>query len=128
MSDIMIKKIKADVIAVGCVLLAAAMFFCILYFMDSSDAEAVIMQEGNVVGKYPLLEDRTISVSDDENGYNLVLISNGQVRVCDADCPDKLCVKQKSISKGGESIICLPHKLVVQIISKEESDLDAVTN
>ena len=44
----MIKKIKADVIAVGCVLLAAAMFFCILYFMDSSDAEAVIMQGGNV--------------------------------------------------------------------------------
>ena len=96
--------------------------------MDSADAEVVIMQERNTIGKYSLLVDRTISVSDDAGGFNLILISNGEVRVCDADCPDKLCIKQRSISKGGESIICLPHKLVVQIISKEESDLDAVTN
>ena len=122
------KRVKADVITVGCVLLMAAIFFCMLYFMDSTDAEVVIMQERNTIGKYSLLVDRTISVSDDAGGFNLILISNGEVRVCDADCPDKLCIKQRSISKGGESIICLPHKLVVQIMSKEESDLDAVTN
>ena len=128
MSDTMMKMIKADVIAVGCVLLVAALFFCILYFKNSADAEVVIIQEGNAIGEYPLSEDRTISVSDDENGFNLILISSGQVRVCDANCPDKLCIRQRAISKGGESIICLPHKLVVQIMSKEESDLDAVTN
>ena len=122
------KRVKADVITVGCVLLMATIFFCMLYFVDSADAEVVIMQERNTIGKYSLLVDRTISVSDDAGGFNLILISNGEVRVCDADCPDKLCIKQRSISKGGESIICLPHKLVVQIMSKEESDLDAVTN
>lgn len=128
MSDTMMNKIKADVIAVGCVLLVAVLFFCILYFKDSADAKVVIMQEGNTLGEYPIFEDRTISVSNDAGEFNLILISNSEVRVCDADCPDKLCIKQKSISKGGESIICLPHKLVVQIMSKEESDLDAVTN
>ncbi len=40
-----------------------------------------------------------------------------------ADCPDKLCVKQGKISKSGESIICLPHKVVVKISAEErESD------
>ena len=32
-----------------------------------------------------------------------------------------------AISKNGESIICLPHKLVIQIVAKEESELDAIT-
>lgn len=124
----MMKKIKADIIAIVCVLFVAIFFVCILAFKDSTDAKVVITRDGNVIGSYYLTEDRTISVSDNENGYNLILISDGMVRVCDADCPDKLCVKQKNISKNGESIICLPHKLVVQIVSKEESDLDAVTN
>ena len=62
----------------------------------------------------------------DEN-YNLLFISGGEVSVFDADCPDGLCVKARNISKSGESIICLPHKLVIQIESKEEGALDAVT-
>lgn len=124
----MIKKVKADVIIISCVLMVAALLFCIINVNDDSNTEVAIVQDGERIGQYSLLEDETITVTDDVGGYNLVLISNGQVRVCDADCPDKLCVKQKSISKGGESIICLPHKLVVQIMSKEESDLDAVTN
>ncbi len=128
MNGVMINKIKADVIAVGCVLLVAALLFFMNYYKDSTGAEVMILLDGEVVGSYPLLEDDTVTITDEEGGFNLVLISNGEVRVCDADCPDKLCIKQKSISKGGESIICLPHKLVVQIMSKEESDLDAVTN
>ncbi|MBQ2936823.1 MAG: NusG domain II-containing protein [Lachnospiraceae bacterium] len=124
----MIKKVKADVIIISCVLMVAALLFGVIYMNDDPTAEVSIVRDGERIGQYSLLEDETVTVTDDVGGYNLVLISNGEVRVCDADCPDKLCVKQKSISKGGESIICLPHKLVVQIISKEESDLDAVTN
>lgn len=124
----MMEKMKADVAVIAGVFLVAALFFCMIYFKDTVGAEVMIVQNGKVVECYSLLEDNTVPVMDEEGGFNLVLISNGTVRVCDADCPDKLCVKQKAISKGGESIICLPHKLVVQIMSKEESDLDAVTN
>ena len=45
-----------------------------------------------------------------------------------ADCPDQICVRQKAISKEGESIICLPNKVVVSIVGGEEKELDAVTN
>ena len=62
-----------------------------------------------------------------EDEYNLLMISDGTAFVSDADCPDKLCVKQRAISRNGESIICLPHKLVIRIVAKEESRLDAVT-
>ena len=45
-----------------------------------------------------------------------------------ADCPDHLCVKQKAISKEGESIICLPNKVIVEVDSAVNSEIDAVTN
>ena len=46
----------------------------------------------------------------------------------DANCPDKLCVKQKSISKNNENIICLPNKVIVEVESEENSEYDAVVN
>ena len=44
----------------------------------------------------------------------------------EADCRDQLCVNQKAISADGESIICLPNKIVVEVESDKESELDAV--
>ena len=44
----------------------------------------------------------------------------------EADCPDQICVRHKAISKSGESIVCLPHKVVVEISSEEEQDVDIV--
>ena len=55
-------------------------------------------------------------------------IKDGEADMISADCPDKLCVHQKAISKDGESIICLPNQVVVEIESSESSEYDAVTN
>ena len=51
---------------------------------------------------------------------------NGQVWIDQADCPDKLCVKQGKISKNGQSIICLPHKLTILVQADSEQEYDAV--
>ena len=50
-----------------------------------------------------------------EFGYNLIEIGDGEVKVIDADCPDKLDVKQGSISKVGEIIVCLPNRMVIEL-------------
>ncbi|KAI4447103.1 hypothetical protein C823_001622 [Eubacterium plexicaudatum ASF492] len=44
-----------------------------------------------------------------------------------ADCPDQLCVHQKAISGQGETIVCLPNKIVVEIAEGEDADLDAIS-
>lgn len=95
----------------------------------NKDAPAVVrvIQNGQEIASYPLSEDRTVTIPYEDENYNLLFISSGEASVSDADCPDGLCVRARSISRNGESIICLPHKLVIQIESKEESDLDAVT-
>ena len=42
----------------------------------------------------------------------------------DADCPDKLCIKQGKIDSNGQKIVCLPNKTVVEIRSEKESEDD----
>ena len=43
-----------------------------------------------------------------------------------SDCRNQVCVNHAPISRSGESIICLPHKLVVRIQSGKEADVDAI--
>ena len=122
------KRVRNDCILIFIIVLLAGGFWLVQY-RNSIQKEAVlqIYQNGELTEEYDLSQSRTIPVTGDGNSYNLVLIEDGTVRVTDADCPDQLCMKQRSISKNGESIICLPHKLVLQICAKEEGTLDAVT-
>ena len=70
-----------------------------------------------------LQDEKSFSISS-EGGFNEVVVSGGTVHVESADCPGQDCVKAGSISKPGQEIICLPHKLVVRI--EGASDTDAV--
>ncbi|HZK33029.1 MAG TPA: NusG domain II-containing protein [Tissierellaceae bacterium] len=57
-----------------------------------------------------------------EFGYNLIEIGDERVRVIEADCPDKLDVKQGYISQPNQLIVCLPNRLVIEIIGTEKTD------
>ena len=63
-------------------------------------------------------------VVEDEFGSNTILVEPGRIRVSQADCPDQVCVNQGFISDGTVPIVCLPHKLIIEIVGGG-SDLDA---
>lgn len=64
-----------------------------------------------------------------EFGYNLIEIGEGKVRVIEADCPDKLDVKQGYISKPGEVIVCLPNRLLIEIKGQsKDKDIDYISH
>ena len=48
-------------------------------------------------------------------GSNTIMIKNGSVNVVDADCPDFVCVNTKPATQVGDMIVCLPHRLIVEI-------------
>ncbi len=122
------KKIWKDILLLSGILLAAFALWLFPAFLNKEIPGMVrVLQDGRTLGIYSLTEERTVSIPYEGEHYNLLLISNGAAMVTDADCPDGLCVHQRAVSRRGESIICLPHRLVIQIESKEESDLDAVT-
>lgn len=78
---------------------------------------------------YPLSSNGTQTISGANGGSNTFKIENGIVYMQQADCHDKVCVGMKGISKTGETIVCLPHKLVLAIVATDEepSGPDAVT-
>lgn len=121
------EKIFKDIIFVIGVLAVSLLIWLAFRYINGSSGDSVaVVRNGQEEGRYSLLEDNVYIISG-ETGYNLLVISGGEAFITDADCPDGLCMKQKPISRKGESIICLPHKLVIQVEAKEESDLDAVT-
>jgi hypothetical protein len=57
-----------------------------------------------------------------------LIIKDGYADIVEASCPDALCVHQKSIHNNGEKMICLPNKVLVEVISENKSSVDAVAN
>ena len=108
----------------GCLL--AALACCSLWLLLRQDGGTVIVeQNGRETGRYALGEDRTVRI-EGEGGYNLLVIEGGEVYLSEADCPTQLCVKMGRIRYGGESLVCLPHRLAVRIAGGADR-LDAVT-
>ena len=70
--------------------------------------------------------EETIDLKTDL-GENVVRISKGFVQILEADCPDKVCVKDGSISKPGQSLVCLPNKVVVEIKGIKNAETDDVS-
>lgn len=84
-----------------------------------------ITVDGKEYGTYSLFEEQTITIHEGEN-LNIIEIKGGKAYMQDASCPDQLCVDQNEISFDKESIICLPNKVVITVISDVESDLDGI--
>jgi hypothetical protein len=115
---------KNDLVLFAVLLVIGVILFVVIDFMKADGASVDVHVDGKIVASYPLSTDRDVELG--YNGHNLLVIKGGQATMTDADCPDKLCVKQKAISKEGETIVCLPHRLVVKISGGEASGVDGV--
>ena len=124
---------KNDIILAAVVIIAAFLALIIIHSVRSEGAEVVVTVTENgtstIVGRYPLDVPREEDV-EVSSGMNHISIHDGKVWVTSADCPDKICVNNYSdgICLEGETIVCLPHGLVVSIEGGEDSGIDAVVN
>ena len=115
---------KNDFILIIAVIFIALSAFFVLRFTTDDGQRVVVKVDGEVYGTYDLREDNVIDIG----GTNTLVIKDNKAHMDDATCPDKLCIKQKEISKDGESILCLPNKVIVTVESPHSSDVDAVVN
>lgn len=88
-------------------------------------SRAVVLVDNAEQAAFPLEEDTTYEILTPW-GRNLLEIHDGAARLTEADCPDLLCVKQGAVRYAGDSIICLPHRVVVEIRGADKLGLDAV--
>lgn len=57
---------------------------------------------------------------DSKYGYNILEVGDKKIRSIESDCKEKIHIKQGWISKPGQVLVCLPHKLVVEIKTDDE--------
>lgn len=102
-----------------------AVIFLVLWLIPKPAGDTVtITVNGEFYKSVPLNRDTEIVV-ESEFGKNTVIVKNGEVYVEGADCPDKLCQKDK-ISKNGESIVCLPNRLSVTVEGEKNKEVDVI--
>ncbi|WP_407891828.1 NusG domain II-containing protein [Lacticaseibacillus sp. N501-2] len=58
---------------------------------------------------------------NDGHDWNTIVATGNQIQIKDANCQDQVCVRKGKISKPGQTIVCLPHKLLVEIKSTGHS-------
>ncbi len=120
-----VKKRRNDVILPAAILFIAALLWLGLFLTRSQGALVRVTVDGKLIGEYPLDKQQEIRIGD-ENAYNILSIADGKAEIIEASCPDKLCVHQGKVQYDGQSIICLPNKLVAQVAGGEKSEIDVV--
>lgn len=119
---------KRDGIFILIVIFAVAVFFILINFVFKKDASFVELSvNGELIETYSLSEDGTFKVFEN-NIINNFEIKDGKVRMIEADCPDGTCKRQGSISKHNETIVCLPHKVILRAVDEKDTkdSLDTV--
>lgn len=108
------------------ILIIVGMGVCFLFTLSgkkSAGQTVTVMIDGVERGSYSLTEDRTVTL---DTG-NTFCIRDGKVFMQSATCPDQYCVSHKEICADGETIICLPHKVVIEIRSTNGAEYDAIS-
>ena len=117
-------KIVGIIIAV---IFALGIIGSVLVLTSPAKSTVRILSNGEVLYTVDLnaAEDRTFEIAYGEH-RNTVEIKDHRIRVLDADCPDKTCVRMGWLSSAAMPIVCLPHHLVIEFTDSDDG-LDAVT-
>ena len=115
---------RNDVIFIAALLLIVSLCGLCFYFFRGEGDKVVVTVDGKTFGTYSLATDTKVEIrtgAEDEE-LNVLVIKDGQAYVETATCPDGICAGHKPISREGESIVCLPHKVVITVYATEEEE------
>lgn len=122
------KKNDVKLLAVLLGLALAAFVGISLYSrFTTKEPQAVVHIDGKEQGRYPLSEETVVEIRQKDGSYNILQIRGGKAEITEASCPDKICVNHRPVRGQGESLVCLPNRLVVEIENGEELGIDAGT-
>ena len=118
---------RNDVIFIVALLAVIAIAGACLYLFRGEGNTVSVSVDGKVIATYPLNVDRVEEIHTDNDGLNRLVIKDGKAWVETASCPDGICAAHKPIHREGESIVCLPNKVVITVGTTDRDDgLDVV--
>lgn len=115
-----------DFVILGILLVLSFVPLGVFTYQESQKSSVTLRAEISVDGKeikrLNLDKDTTYKYQASDGDYNVIVVKDHKIRITEANCNDQICVRRGWIEKSGESIVCLPHKLVVSIVSSDGSE------
>lgn len=119
------KKLRSDIILVAALLIISLSVLLFMFLTREEGDVAEVSVNGVKVAEYPLSVDGVFYLN---GGTNVLVIENGEAYIREATCPDKYskngCVNTGKISYVGQKIVCLPNKVIVEIVGEGEGIVD----
>ncbi len=117
-------RVRNDIILILALLLTVSLAGAGIFFMRGEGDCIEVRIDGELYGIYPLSRDMRLEISSGESGMqiNVLVIEDGRAFVESATCPDGICSDHRAIMREGESIVCLPHRLVITVYSRGDGN------
>jgi hypothetical protein len=117
----------ADIVLIFLVLAASAVSaFAVPRWLSNGATEIEVYSDNQLVGRYPLNRDRTISAKGTV-GITNIEIKNGHARIKESSCRNKTCMRMGELGSSGGFLLCLPNGILVKVGVERSDNLDAVS-
>ncbi len=122
------KHLRNDLLLIAGLLLAAALGILYLFVFRSTGDTVKVTVDGKPYATYSLSQNITKDIYTGKNNEHLnrLVIQDGKAFVETATCPDGICVAHSAVFRDGESIVCLPHGVVIAVVTQGENGPDIV--
>lgn len=121
------RKLRNDIILVAVILVIAAAGLLFFGLNKEAGAYASVNINGEQTAVYPLSVNTEVTITTGENdeNINVLTIKDGKAYVSEANCPDGICAETRAAQYVGETIVCLPHKVVIEIVAENtDNEID----
>ena len=119
------RHLRNDVLLIAALLLLATLGAVYLFALRPAGDYVQVTVDGKLYGCYRLSQDRVEDIYTGDQ-HNRLVIRDGKAYVETATCPDGICADHRPIFRSGESIVCLPHRVVITVVGKDAQGVDAV--
>ncbi len=107
---------KFDLIIIGVSLAIAVLSFIPSFTQKNYDRKiANIIVDGKTALKIDLQDSKNQEIDLDLKENNIIMVKKGTIGIVDASCKDKFCKNTGFISRPGQSIVCVPSRLIIEI-------------
>lgn len=117
---------RFDVYIIIAVVVITGFLFTMFVLQPTDHLEVVISLKGEEYARIPMDGQEHVYEIETELGYNKVIVDTNGVHIEEADCPDHDCIEIGTLKRVGQSIICAPHYLVIEIVGSGEAELDGM--
>lgn len=116
------RLLRNDILFIAALLAIVLIAGLCLYLFRGEGNTVTVLVDGKEYATYSLDKDRVEDIHTGEDGLNRLVIQDGKAWVETASCPDGICANHKPIHRDGESIVCLPNKVVITVHADEITD------